>query len=284
MTSKEIIALLEGAIEANSADSFRRGNVINLPASGEVIMTGDLHGNIRNFEKICRFAQLESNPQRHLILHELLHCTENQVRADQCHSYQLVGQVARLKQKFPDRVHILLGNHEMAQVTGGEVLKNGQPMVRSLNAGILATYCENGTIVMDFLKDFILSLPLVARTENRLWLSHSLPTMRHLDNFDNSIFDKVLTLQDMKDNLSLHALAWDRRHGLKCLEKLSEMWDADIFVVGHQPQAQGCAHEHPQLIILASDHVHGCILPIDLEKKYEAEQLFSLIKPLASIP
>ena len=88
----------------------------------------------------------------------------------------------------------------------------------------------------------------------------------------------------MKDNVSLHALAWDRSHGLKCLERLSEMWDVDIFVVGHQPQAEGCAHVYPQMIILASDHSHGCILPIDLDKKYEPDQLFSLIKSLASIP
>jgi len=283
MTSKEIIAFLEKGIKANRADSFRKGNIIRLPSTGRVIMTGDLHGNIKNFEKICRFALLERNSHCHLILHELLHCSEFQDSADQCHSYRLVAQAAELKARLPDQVHILLGNHEMAQITGGEILKSGQPMVRSLKAGLVAAFGENSDLVINILNEFILSLPIAARSENRIWLSHSLPSSGHLADFDESIFVKRLSLHDMKDNASLHALAWDRRHSRSCLEKLSEMWDADIFIVGHQPQADGCKRAHPQLIILASDHAHGCCLPFNLDKNYQPEQLFDLIKPLASI-
>jgi hypothetical protein len=47
-----IIDLLNKGIKANNADKFRRGNLINLPAEGSLIVTGDLHGHLRNFEKI----------------------------------------------------------------------------------------------------------------------------------------------------------------------------------------------------------------------------------------
>jgi hypothetical protein len=58
---------------------------------------------------------------------------------------------------------------------------------------------------------------------------------------------------------------------------------ADIFVLGHQRQELGCCRAGDNLIIIASDHDHGCILPIDLAKSYTVEDLLGLIIPVAAI-
>ena len=282
MTAKDTISAFERAAQANRRDRCRSGNLIHLEGSGEVIMTGDLHGNNRNFEKLLRFASLEDNPQRHLILHELLH-GDIIDGGGQCHSYRLIARAAELKARYPHQVHYLLGNHAIAQFTNDEVLKAGMAMVRALNAGLLAAFGSSARLVASALNQFILSLPIAARSNNRIWMSHSLPSMRKLGGFRKDIFDKELTEQDLHSNTSLRALIWDRVHSPECLEKLGEMWDVDMFIVGHQPQAQGCSQPCSRMIILASDHIHGCFLPFELGKRYEPDELFAQVKPLASI-
>jgi len=281
MTIKEIISAFESGSRANRENIFRQGNLIQIKGSGEVIMTGDLHGHQRNFEKLVRFAKLDQNPQRHLILHELLHNTSS--GQSECHSYLLVAQAAELKARFPNQVHYILGNHGMSQVARDEVLKNGQPMVRALHSGMSTKFAEKAGLVIQALDDFLLSLPLAVRTDNRIWMSHSLPSERNLGNFDDDIFRRELTLNDMKTDSSLHALTWDRSHSEECLNRLRQRWDVDLFIVGHQPQAEGKRLCHERMMILASDHNHGCFLPFDLVKQYQPDELFSLVKPLAMI-
>lgn len=68
-----VIDLLNQGAEANKADKFRLANLIHLPADGNLIVTGDLHGHRRNFERIVAFADLAGNPDRHVILQEIIH-------------------------------------------------------------------------------------------------------------------------------------------------------------------------------------------------------------------
>jgi hypothetical protein len=65
---------------------------------------------------------------------------------------------------------------------------------------------------------------------------------------------------------------------------MATLFDADVFVLGHQPQQQGWCQAGRNLIIIASDHNHGCLLPVDLVKPYTVEQLINSIVPLTSIP
>lgn len=283
MTTKELIAAFEQAARANREDICRNGNIICLDRPGEVIMTGDLHGHDRNLDRLVSIARLEENPNRHLVIHEILHCSDSDDLLDECRSYVLAAKAAQLKVRFPHQVHWLLGNHAIAQLTREEVLKSGRPMVRALNTAIYSDCGDSAGLVMQALDQFILSMPLAARCGNRIWLSHSVPDGRHLVRFDDFIFEKTLTLEDLRSNHSLHALTWDRRQTEKSLEKLSEMWDADVFVVGHQPQPDGCSRPFDRLIILASDHNHGCYLRFGLDIEYTPMELYDCVRPLAEI-
>ena len=105
--------------------------------------------------------------------------------------------------------------------------------------------------------------------------------MRHLPGFDSDIFQRQLTVVDMKSDPSLHALTWDRAHTPKCLELLTECFEADTFIVGHQPQPEGCSAQHDRMIILASDHNHGCYVRFELGRPYSCSELHGMVKPLA---
>ncbi|MBN1845961.1 MAG: hypothetical protein JW810_09775 [Sedimentisphaerales bacterium] len=282
MTTKELIAAFERAARANRLDPWRDGNLIRLPATGSVIMTGDLHGHELNYERLCRAADLAVHRDRHLILHEILH-SANTRSPDQCDSYLLLAKAAQLKVEYPGQVHFLLSNHEIAQVTRDEILKAGQAMVRAVTNSIATTFAEKSPLVMQALDDFILSMPLAVRTENRIWMSHSLPSMRHWKTFDERIFSRKLTRLDLQNDASLRSLTWDRQQAEAGLEQMARRWQVDHFIVGHQPQSHGCDRRHGRLIVLASDHAHGCYLPFFLDKNYAPEELFGLIKPLASI-
>ena len=71
--AQEIIDLCVKSAELNYSAKYRKGNVIHLPGEGNVIVTGDLHGHRRNFEKIVTFADLENNPKTYLVFQEILH-------------------------------------------------------------------------------------------------------------------------------------------------------------------------------------------------------------------
>ena len=56
--SEDLIDLLKRCVESNKTDKHRYGNLIRLPSKGSLIVTGDLHGHRRNFERIIAYANL----------------------------------------------------------------------------------------------------------------------------------------------------------------------------------------------------------------------------------
>ncbi len=278
-----IIDLLKKGLEANNTDAFRRGNLIHLPADGSLIITGDIHGHRRNFEKIVAFADLDNNPDRHIILQEIIHGGPEDPQGG-CLSYKLLFDVVRYKLDFPQRVHIIMGNHATAFINDGEVLKNGKEMNRVLRYAIEREFKDNSSEIISAMKQLLFSMPLAVRCDTKIWISHSLPSDRFADKFDREILDRPLKPEDLVKPGSAYLLTWGRKHSQQLLDKMAELLDVDIFVLGHQAQQQGWSRAGKNLIIIASDHNHGCLLPINLAKSYTIEQLIESIVPLASIP
>ena len=138
-------------------------------------------------------------------------------------------------------------------------------------------------IVDHALKQFLFSQPLAVKCANRIWLSHSLPGNREAESFTDEIFHRNLQISDLlRPNLAYN-LTWGRKHSEATLEKMAKLLDADLFVLGHQAQENGCCKAGSNLVILASDHNHGCLLPMDLSKSYVIDELVDAIIPLASI-
>jgi hypothetical protein len=236
-----IIDLLNKGAEANRADRFREGNLVHLPADGSLVASGDIHGHRRNFERIATFADLANNPDRHIVLQEIIHGGPENSEGG-CLSYQLLFDVVRYKLSFPDRVHLIMGNHDIAFINNGKIIKHGKEMNRSIGSALEREFGQNSADVREAIKESLFSQPLAVRCDNRIWLSHSLPSDRFADKFDKQIFERSLKSSDVVKPGSGYLLNWGRKHSQALLDKMGKLLDVDIFVLGHQPQQQGWTH------------------------------------------
>jgi hypothetical protein len=276
------IDLLNRGIRANQTDKFRRGNLIHLPIKGSLIISGDIHGHRRNLERLVTHTALADHPDRHVILQEIIHGGPED-DAGGCLSYQLLFKAVQWKCEFPDQVHFVMGNHDTAFIISSEVMKNGKEMNRAMSAAVEREFGPAGAEVQLAIRQFLFSQPLAVQCANRIWVSHSLPSDRLADQFDTGIFERDLRIGDCRRPGSAYLLTWGRRHNQATLDRMAKLLDADIFVLGHQPQPDGWRRAGDNLIILASDHNHGHILPIDLTRTYTIDELIQSIIPLASI-
>ena len=122
-----------------------------------------------------------------------------------------------------------------------------------------------------------------ARTQSGIFMAHSLPSPFDWPYFDCGVFDRKLAIEDLVDTGAVYNMVWGRGHTAEQLENAAEKIQADIFVVGHQPQETGYAVVHDRMLILASDHNHGVFLPINLAKKHTLEELVKAIRPFVSV-
>lgn len=263
-------------------DPLLRGSTLILPDYGQVVVTGDLHGHRRNFERIRNYCDLEHAPVRHVILHELIH-EEPEGLDDHDMSHEVLLEAARWKVQFPEQVHFLQSNHELAQLIDQDISKGGRIVTFSFLSGVRRTYGDDYQQVVDAMMDLVASYPLAARTANRIMIAHSLPDQGAMQFFDPAVLDRLPTLEELRDGGSAYRMVWGRYHTAAQLEDLSRLLDADIFICGHQPQETGHEVVHGKLMILASDHNHGVILPFDLKKPYGMASLERALRPLASI-
>ena len=279
---RTVTGLLEDGSSANFSDKFRTGNIVHIPDGAELIATGDIHGHKRNFKRIVSYADLENHPDRHLLLQEIIHGGPEDAYGG-CLSYKLLFEAVELKVKFPDRVHFCLSNHDTVFITDGMVIKNGKEMNTALKSAIDREFQCNSADVKKAMAKFFLSEPLAVKCPNRIWLSHSLPADKFVESFDINIFQKNLTIEDTAKPRSAYLLTWGRHHSQQTLDAMAKLLDADIFILGHQRQETGFSQQGNNLIVIASDHNHGCLLPIKVSQPYNIEQLIGSIVPLSSI-
>ncbi|MCH7526325.1 MAG: metallophosphoesterase [Planctomycetes bacterium] len=279
--AKDAAVFLEAA-RLNQEDPLRKGSLLRAPKYGQFVMTGDIHGHERNFERLKKFADLRHAPGRHVLLHELIHSEPTPLDAADT-SHRVMLDAARWKIEFPDQVHFIQSNHELSQLTGKQISKGGRIVNFDFERSLAVDYGDDARLVLDALTTHIASFPLAVRTENRIFLSHSLPNARDLPYFDPSVLNRTLQSEDLCEGGDAYLLVWGRQHTPELLEQLAKGFDVDLFICGHQPQEDGYEVVHDRLIILASDHNHGVFLPFDLRKSYTVQDLARLIRPFAAI-
>ena len=172
---EDVVEVFNTAADENRLSSLRREQVVHLPATGDVWMTGDIHDHRTNFNKLLTHADLANNPERHLVLHELIHGDHFDATGAE-DSWQTLYRAAELKNEFSGQVHFLLANHDLAQIHGEGIMKAGMSVCEAFTAGIKKDFGEHWGMVNVAITEFLLSLPLAIRTERGLWFSHSLPT------------------------------------------------------------------------------------------------------------
>jgi hypothetical protein len=246
-------------------------------------MTGDLHGNRRNFEKLVRYCQLEQTPVRHILLHEMIHAEPTGMGwLDR--SVELLLDAARWKVFFPEQVHFLQSNHELAQLQNHQITKGGRLVTDEFQHGLAEVLGGNRVDeALQAINAFIASFPLAARSDNGIFFAHSLPDVYQMGHYDPASVFQPADQLDMSEGGMVYQLVWGRRHTPALLDKLGEAWDVRFFIIGHQPQEMGYAVQHDRLIILSTDNDHGVFLPVDCSRKYDLEKLVARVKYCAGV-
>ena len=248
---RKVLATVTKATELMRRTPGRAGSVVTLDAADEVMVVGDLHGNIPAFRWVLTEAALDRNPTRHLVLQELVHeINKNQDdRPDLSH--RLVDLVSALKCQYPDRVHLILGNHELSEITGRIIGKDGQALNMRFREGLQLSY---GDLCDEVYKAYIglfSALPLAVRTPNRVFMCHSIPDGVYLDDLDVGVLAAdEWPPESMKRAGAVYAITWGRDTAPETVDRFAAMVDADLFITGHQPCDEGFRQaNHRQLII-----------------------------------
>jgi hypothetical protein len=279
----QVVAMLEEAASANFDAACREGGVDVAPCRGTLIATGDLHDNPLHFARVVRQARLDSDDPRRVILHEVIH--SDRLIGDIDMSHRALLRVAALKAQHPERVHTLLANHELSQIVGSGIVKDGVRVVDAFNAGVVQAFGADADRVQEAIGAFIRSMPLalIAREGGRgVLCAHSLPGPEVMERFDPGVLDRPLEEADYEPRQgSAHLMVWGRGHKPEQLERLAATWGVSLFVLGHQKADTGAMVMPPNAIVLNSDHERGVSLPIDLADLPTAEEAAWMTTPLA---
>jgi hypothetical protein len=180
-------------------------------------------------------------------------------------SHAVLEDVARLKVRHPDRVHFILGNHELAELTDYPIQKNRQMLNVLFRMGLRHMYGAASEMVRLAMLPFFQSCPLAVRTAQGIFISHSVPEFVDARPFDTSIFARRLESSDYTEHSEVFQLVWGRDYRQTNAQAFADLVDAKILINGHEPCIDGyCVPNDIQVIVdCCSDKACYAILPLD---------------------
>jgi hypothetical protein len=268
-----IRATFNGAAEANRQTPGRQGNLIELSTelAEEVMVTGDLHGHRSNFHLICRRAALAEHPRRHLVLQEVCHGGPTYPQSGGCMSHTILEDVAALKTKYPARVHFILGNHELAELTDYPIQKGSQLLNVQFRAGLEQMYGPAADAIADAYRRFLSTCPLAVRLPQGVFISHSIPEATDAGHFDPSVLARPLTPSDYGVQSDVFQLVWGRDYRRTNAQAFAQLVGAKILINGHEPCHEGfIAPNDFQIVLDCAGPRAACVmLPVGVELSHE---------------
>jgi hypothetical protein len=252
---QKVLATIRRATELLRATPGRFGAIIAPEQATDVMVVGDLHGNLRTFKKVLAIADLDRHPGRHLVLQELIHGPHMYPDDGGDRSHQLLDVVAALKCQYPARAHLIMGNHELSELTDRNIGKEGEALNIKFRRGIETAYGASAGEVHESYKKLFAALPLALRTPNRVYVCHTIPDARDLDSLDLALLNVDQWPEPaMQRRGTIYALTWGRDTSAETADRFAAMVDADLFVTGHQPCDEGFRQaNHRQVIIDGTD-------------------------------
>lgn len=289
-----VVDLLHRGAAANRTNRWRHGVVelVGLDPGSRLVLTGDLHDNPLYLARLVRAAGMDATPgleslPAHLTLHELIH--GDRLTNGMDFSYRVLARAAALKAAFPEHVHTLLANHELSQIVGSGIVKDGVRVVDAFNDAVEHTFGDRAPTVQAALSRFIRSMPLAVRFSMPgladVLCAHSLPSPELMDRFDPAILERTepdFTDDDLAPRRgSAHLMVWGRRHTPDQLAALATRWGVGLFVLGHEKADSGLMVLEPNALVLNSDHERGVFLNLPAGQDRRPEAFAGTATPLS---
>lgn len=279
---EKIIATYGEAADANRATPARQGNVVALTSefADEVMVTGDLHGHRGNFNALKKIADLAQNPRRHLILQEVCHGGPTYPSNGGCMSHTLLEDVAKLKTQYPQQVHFILGNHELAELTDYPIQKNKQMLNLLFRLGLQQAYGAATEKIREAYSSFLLTCPLGARLPNGVLITHSVPENVDVRPFDPSLFTRQLDSSEFYERTAIFDLVWGRDYREENARAFAERTGAKVLLNGHEPCPEGFSTPNSFQVILDCCAEKACYVILPVEGKLTQEKIVKRIQRL----
>jgi Calcineurin-like phosphoesterase len=240
------------ANEAIRSTPGRRGRFVELQDADEILVAGDMHGHLGNFQAVYKAADLARHPRRHLVLQEVIHGKFHYpLGGDKSH--QLLDLFAALKCQYPRQVHLLMGNHELSQWTDSLVMKNDQDLNQLFLAGVHEAYGSRATEIYQGYQRFFSTLPLALRTPNRIFISHTLPRGRCLDSWELRLLETdSFSRADLTPGGIVYEILWGRDTRQVTCDAFLAKVDCDWLLSGHIASEAGYSTPNDRQIIVDS--------------------------------
>jgi hypothetical protein len=265
---ENVVATFDRAAEVNRSVHGRQGSTIFLTPllADDVLVTGDIHGHRRNFDRIRQVAALAEHPHRHLVFQEVCHggpCGPN----GGCMSHAILEDTAGLVAEFPGQVHLILGNHELAEMSDYPIRKNNQLLNLLFRLGLRHAYGEAEQTVRAAMIRFLWSCPLAVRLSQGVLIAHSLPEGVDLHGFDPSVLVRDLVADDGREGHDVFRLVWGRDYRRQNVQAFCDIVGARLLVTGHEPCREGFFAPNSLQVILdcCGNKAAYAILPVGVE-------------------
>ena len=279
---EKVIETYEKAVKANVNTEYREGNLIELKSdwADDVMVTADLHGHRPNFNAIRRIADLKNHPRRHLVIQEVCHGGPTYPTSGGCMSHMMLEDVAKLKVEFPDQVHFLMSNHEMAELTDYPIVKNQKMLNLMFRFGMQEMYGPATDKVRDAYLPFLRTLPLAVRVEHGIWISHTIPEEVDRKGFNVSLLDEELTENDLGEGTPAFEFVWGRDFRQANADAFAAKVEAEVMIHGHEPCPEGYSTPNSRQVIIDSHADNACYLLLPVGKHLTQEDVVKGIQRL----
>ncbi|MBN1941709.1 MAG: metallophosphoesterase [Phycisphaerae bacterium] len=272
--------LFRRAAELIENDPPRKGNCLHLASPGWVVATGDIHGHRGNLERILAHVRAKDEPPT-LILQELIHGPIDAEGRDR--SVEAMFLAAKAKIERPEKVFCLMGNHEIAQITRSEITKNGHGVCQAFLEGVRCVFGDEAVDVYPAAMRFCRSLPLAARFDNGLLMTHSLPSPDRQDRGDPAVLDRLYEDDDLHRGGAAYEWTWGRNQTPEQLDELAERLGVEFFLLGHRHVQSGSMELPRRAMAINSDGPGGVIFEFHSDEKITLADAPKHLRSIADI-
>jgi len=197
-----------------------------------------------------------------------------------CMSHTLLEDVALLKVEHPGRVHFILSNHELAELTDYPIIKARKMLNLLFRSGLQQMYGEAAEAVRQAMLPFLRSLPLAVRLSTGIMICHSLPAQIDSHPFDPGVLDRPLEDADLIEGGAAFRLVWGRDYQEENAAAFARLVGAEIVITGHEPCVQGYLVPNSRQIILDCSGNQACYVMLPTTGKLSQQEIVQRIKSL----